>query len=282
MKKAAISALCAVMTAGIFSIAAFAQDADLTVKLTTNDTLEYSGASSYGGTSEYVLGDSFSGILPGESATQTIAILNENGHSAEFFVSAKTLRSLEEANNASGGAYTLKLSVGSTEADAEEIVTSVAGGYNGDTASTKGLSDITELEDYNFVAALKSGESTNLYLTLSLEGEGMDSSSTVDYTKAVAELSMDFRAYYPEDDANTVVRTETVAEDQTITGESKVVVTNNDESDTTDTDEEDAPVTTAAKTGDSAAIGAFAAVLCAGIFLIVVTGKRRKDGEGHE
>ncbi|MCR4843252.1 MAG: hypothetical protein K5840_08335 [Eubacterium sp.] len=275
MTKFSAMSLTAILAAMSLSVAAYGADgSNLTVTLDSSDQLVYSGGTQTDG-SEYVLADGFSDVLPGQTVTEAITIANDNGHTASFYVSEETLKTMEEANGASGGAYTLKLSVGDSEETATEVVTSVAGGYKNGESSTKGLSDITELEGYNYLAELDSGEQTNVYLTLTLEGEGMDSTDSSDYTEALAQLSMKFRAYYQDDDAYVVNTTETVVQDKVVT------VANNDD----DEDEDVVKVVTitdAAKTSDMAPIAAIVVCLGAGLGLILVGSRKEKEGDDHE
>ncbi len=281
-------ALAVVMALGM-AATAFGAD-HTTVTLTANDTLEYSGTTgtyTKDGVTSYVLGDEFEGLLPGETATSTITLTNNNKHSASFYVSQNTLATLEEANNASGGAYTFAVSVGESLETSTQIVESVAGGYDGDSnASSAGLSDLTELNDFTFVANLASGESTNLYLTLTLEGEGMDSTDAVDYSNAVAALSMEFRAYYDDSTAGgtttTRVVTNTVSEVVVVDAEDNsddTVTTASDSED--DADDSDDSSSKAAKTGDTAMPLVGGAVLLAGVACVVVATKRKKV-QSHE
>lgn len=169
-----------------------------TVTLTDEDKIEYTSyQSKEDGT--FYLGDSFEDMAPGETRTQVIEIVNDNEQDATFYLAQETLQTLEKINSASGGAYSLELKVGDTSSDAVSVLDAIAGGYDEDSkAKTTGLSDITALEDYAYLADVKAGEQTNLYLTLQLEGEGMDHTTSVDYTSSVAKLGFDFRAYYDE------------------------------------------------------------------------------------
>lgn len=201
-------------------------------------------------------GDTFEGMAPGDERTQTIRIVNENSHAAAFFLSQETVEALEEANEAAGGAYTLKISVGESEDTAESLLDIMAGGYtDADSASTEGLAEITELQDYTYLVQLASGKSTNLYLTLSLNGEGMDSTTNADYTNAAAKLQFQFRAYYKEEGTPTVI---------------------------TEIKEEKVPLFSFVKTGDATNLMLFAGILLAGVVVLVVASKRRKAGNTYE
>lgn len=220
------------------------------VVLTAQDEITYENCT------DNRFGDTFEGMAPGDERTQTIQIVNENSHEAAFFLSQKTVEALEEANQAAGGAYTLKISVGESEESAESLIDIMAGGYtDADRASTEGLAEITELQDYTYLVQLASGKSTNLYLTLSLNGEGMDSTTNVDYTNAVAKLQFQFRAYYKDEATPTVI---------------------------TEITDEKVPLFSFVKTGDATNIALFAGILLAGVAVLLTAWAKRKAGNTYE
>ncbi|SFB02805.1 hypothetical protein SAMN05216249_10759 [Acetitomaculum ruminis DSM 5522] len=197
MKKRLLVGVITVLAMSIGMIAAASSD-NATVTFTEDGSIEYTGNA--GQTSNGVfLGDEFLGIAPGETATQTIVLKNENSHDAKFFLSEETIQALEETNAASGGAYKLALTTGASIEKSTSVFDGIEGGYNsGENASTDGLAGIDGLEDYVFVAEIESGKSTNVYFTLTLNGEGMDSTNVTDYTNSLAELAFNFRVYYPD------------------------------------------------------------------------------------
>lgn len=201
-------------------------------------------------------GDAFNGMAPGDVKTQTIRISNENSHDVSFFLSQETVAVLEEANEAAGGAYTLQISVGDTMETAESLLDITAGGYtDADNASKEGLAEITELENYTYLTHLDSGKATNLYLTLALNGEGMDSTTVVDYSNAIAKLEFQFRAYYGNEAAPTVIR---------------------------EISEEKVPLASLIKTGDVTPVFLFSALLLTGVGVLLVVFVRRKAGNSYE
>ena len=78
-------------------------------------------------------------------------------------------------------------------------------------ASAEGLAEITELNEYRYMTALDPGESADVYVTLTLDGEGMDSADGIDYSRAAGAMEFEFRAYYA-DDRKPVVITNYVTE----------------------------------------------------------------------
>ncbi len=172
-----------------------------TVTLTENDKIIYEQP-------EDKLKEAFMDMAPGDTRTIDIRLQNDNNYTAAFFLSEKTVDAFEEANKSSGGAYEFTVSIGENEKSAVDILNTVAGGYTKDLkASTEGLLEITQLNDFKYLTKLAKGESTNLYLTLTLDGEGMDSTKDVDYSKATGALELCFCAYY-EENGKTVIITE--------------------------------------------------------------------------
>jgi hypothetical protein len=225
-----------------------------TVSLTEDNELVYTQ-------DESSLAAAFDGMAPGDGRTVAIKVENDNSHSAAFFISEDTLTSLEESNrNARGGAYSFQLSVGETAESAQSLLEAIAGGYDAEqNASTSGLADITELNDYQYLAELAPGESTYVFLTLELDGESFDSN----YANTIGTLAFQFRATY-EDDAEPTVITEYNEEK----GETTIIRTIVDQL---------VPLASAAKTGDAAPILLLAVLLAAGVILVVVSGKKRKE-----
>lgn len=242
----------------MFPTAVKAEEADKTVTLTEDNTIIYAD----GGAD---IENAFDGMAPGDTRTVTIRVQNDNSHTASFFISQETISSLEEKENASGGAYTYQLKVGTeNDASATTLLSAVAGGYDASlNADVKGLSGITELNDYQYFAELAQGEYTNIYLTLTIDGEGFDSTDTINYENASGQLSLLFRAYYK--DRAPVVVTET----QTIEGSPTIIqnIVNR--------------VTTrlgTVKTGDSNAVIGLLIVLFAGVACVLYA-CRKKKGE---
>jgi LPXTG-motif cell wall-anchored protein len=126
-------------------------------------------------------------------------------------------------------------------------------------ASAAGLDDVTEIEDYTYFAKLANGESTKLYLTLYLDGEGIDTN----YANAVGTLEFNFRAYY--DDARRTVVNSKTATSKGATQYIKNIV------------DQIVPLAGAVKTGDSTPIIAVIGLLAAGIVLIVISCRRKKN-----
>lgn len=241
------------------SITAAAEGATLT--FTEGKELVYSGVTADGGNAD--LGAAFEGVAPGETRTQTITLVNDNGQTADFYMSTEVLQALEESREqAAGAGYDIVLTAAGTE-----LYNSTLGGYGTEDSggSREGLRGMNNsaLSGDVLVATLAKGESAEITLQIHFDGEAMDSSaSTVDYSNAIGEVSFGFKVGYQ--DATGVVREDKVVTEK---GETRYV---------TRIVEEKVPL--AAKTGDNAMIFGGLAVLAAGVLLLVLTGKKRAEG----
>lgn len=244
-----------VLTMGFTTVVA-AQEADKTVVLTQEDKIEYTDE-------QTDISNAFQGMAPGDTKTVTIRVQNENSHTASFFISQETLSYLEEKETASGGAYSYDLKVGTEMASAVSLLDTVAGGYDSSLAADdQGINNITELEDYQYFAELGTGEYTNVYLTLTIDGEGFDSTDQVNYENAVGELEFNFRAYYK--DRDPIIITETITEKEPDTIVEKVV-------------DQVVKLAQEVKTGDSMEkLVVFGGILVMGMLIVVIALKKRK------
>ena len=224
-----------------------------------DDTITYEGST--GSNLEGVLlGTAFQGMAPGETRTECITLENRNEKTVDFYMSQETLRSLEKTKQAYGGAYDFTLKVGTQEETATSVMDALAGGYStsgGDNqASRDGLAEVDGMEDYTYIATLEKGASTNLYLTLALNGEGIDSTSQVDYTESVADIGMHFKVaeVSKEPERNVVTRTVTTIRN--------VVV----------------PLADTVRTGDDTNIILYVAILGVGMVVTLLVAKKKKGG----
>lgn len=228
-----------------------------TVSLTNADELVYQEDATE-------LANAFVGMAPGDTRTAAIRIENHNDHEAGFYISGTTTKALESINEkARGGAYEFDLSVGTDEASAVSLLNAVAGGYDSAMhASGDGLAEITELKDYQFLAKLKKNEFVNVYLTLHLDGEGLDSSVQTDYTDAVGQLAFQFRAYYGEKTEPTVIE-KTVVQKGATSYIRQIV-------------DQMIPLAGSVKTGDAAPLWLMAIMFVAGAIMLITAFRKRK------
>lgn len=132
----------------------------------------------------------FDKMAPGDTRTEVIEVRNDSDDTQNFYISQNTISTLEECNCTQGAAYRFDLLTGRDEESAITLLSKEAGGYDSTgKAKESGLSEIKEIEDYTFFATIKPHESTNLYMTLYLNGEGND----INYANAVAKLQLSFR-----------------------------------------------------------------------------------------
>ena len=146
-----------------------------------------------------------------------------------------------------------------------------AGGYAENVASAEGLAEITELNEYRYMTALDPGESADVYVTLTLDGEGMDSADGIDYSHTAGAMEFEFRAYYA-DDRKPVVVTNYVTErgeDNVVTKIVKKVIPKT-------VAEQLVPLANGVRTGDTLTVTVSAGVLVAGIVIVSIAVKKRK------
>lgn len=202
--------------------------------------------------------DTFAGMAPGDTRTQILHLKNESDHEVRFFVTQKTLDTLEADNRAAGGAYRFRFLVGTDKSDAVSLLDTRTGGYDTDgNGSREGLGEIRQLEDYTFLAKVEAGGSVNLFIELKLEGEGNDNRTGNDYSDTVAHLSLGFRAYDAAKKITYGEDTEVVKREKSgiITGKTRNV-----------------------KTGDESPYGAAIAALLAGVMMVgIAIIKQRKE-----
>ncbi len=213
--------------------------------------------------------DAFDNMEPGEERTVAISLTNDADQEVSYYLSQKTLKSLEESSDGSGGAYQYTIQVGSSYDKTDTLLNTTEGGYQDGVASTSGLSGIQEIQDYTYLTSLDKKETKYVYLTLGIDGEGFDSvENAVDYSNAVANLSLDFQVSYTEPTVTTVPgETKVVTEYVNVPGQKTVVNRIVDEI---------IPLASSVKTGDYAIIAIFSVALLAGVTLIVIAIKKRK------
>lgn len=215
------------------------------------------------------LGTAFEGMAPGEEATQTITMRNDNKKTVDFYMDATAIEALEDNTmTARGAGYDIVLKAGE-----KELYNSKVGGYGEDNenaaGSAEGIKAMNDgaLEGYVLVATLAPGDTEQINLTVKLDGEAMDNSGAIDYSDAFGQFGFNFKVAY-EDPAEPTIVTKTI----TKTGEKKVV------KNYVNIIEEQVPLSAVA-TGDNALIGVGIGVLVLGIFLIIFAGRKKKVEE---
>ncbi len=204
------------------------------------------------------VGSTFNGMAPGETKSLTIQVKNENNNTADFYMSTDVVKALEESHGGAGAGYNVKLTAGGTV-----IYDSTAGGYTAaGTGSTEGLKDINaSLNDKILIGTLAKGASTDVILTIGLDGEGVDKAS---YAASLGQIDFAFSAGY-EDPTGPY----TVYKVVTKSGETKYLKIF------------DQKVALAAQTGDTFIWWAGAVVILAGVVMVIM-GLRRKAAGSDE
>lgn len=131
------------------------------------------------------LQDVMNQMEPGDDATITLTIKNDNNTTTDWYMTNKVIESLEESVKvASGGAYSYYLSYN----DDVLYDSSTVGGEGSSKAGT-GLHQATNaLEDYIYLDTLEKGESGKITLKVALDGETQGN----DYQDTLAKLQMQF------------------------------------------------------------------------------------------
>ena len=254
MKKKALLFAVAAFVAFNLTMEVQAASADMTVSYTKGETMEYTSGDLTG---------VFAGIAPGETKQAVIEIQNNSDHAANISISQETIRALEDASSASGGAYTYDVTYVDASGKTQSLMKTVAGGYSGGKASTAGLKDVNELQDYTMISRLESGGKTYVYLTLGVDGEGVKNS----YQATSGAFQMNFMASYVDPATGKIVYIKTPNEVRR--GNTRYVDRVVDQI---------VPVAT----GDNPLFWIGLIVLGAGIVMIVVGMKKGKAGEVHE
>ena len=188
--------LVAAMTIGMSTTVFAAASSTPVVKFTEDNEFKYYESEDATVATDTISLDAFEGMAPGDTAVQKIALVNDSNDTMNFYLSEDTVGTLEEKNQASGGAYTYSIYLEGSE---ENFLDVAMGGYtsadaDGADANTSNISEV-ELENFVYLVQLEPGQSTYLYLELYLNGEGNDNSGSSNYTEATADLELNFGAY---------------------------------------------------------------------------------------
>ena len=123
-------------------------------------------------------------LLPGDSFNLNITLKNENAARSSWYMTNKALKTLEEASEASNGAYTYKLIY-----NGDVIYGSDTVGGDGD----EGFMEISSATgDWFWLGYIEPGQSGDVRIEMSLDGETQDNS----YMSTVGRLSVSFAAEF--------------------------------------------------------------------------------------
>lgn len=119
-------------------------------------------------------------MQPGDDLTLNISIENDSADSTEWYMTSTVLRTLEDANEASGGAYTYRLSYNGNELYSSETV-------GGD--DSQGLHEVDDATgSWLYLASLASGQGGNVQLYMALDGATQEN----DYMRQAGGLQINF------------------------------------------------------------------------------------------
>ncbi len=254
MKKKAWLCAVAAIVAVNFTMEVQAAGSDLVVAYTADENMEYVSDN---------LADAFAGIAPGETKKAVIEIQNNSSHAANISISQETIKALEDASTATGGAYTYDVEYVDVNGETVSLMQTVAGGYSNGAASNAGLKDVDELKDYTIISRLESGEKTYVYLTLGVDGKGVSNN----YQSTNGDLGLKFMASYVDPGTGKIVYVQTPNEVR--------------RSGTRYVDrviDQIVPVAT----GDNPLFWIGFVVLAMGIVLILLGARKGKEGKAHE
>lgn len=135
-----------------------------------------------------------SGLLPGDSFALNVTLKNDNDARSSWYMTSKAIKTLEEASEASNGAYTYKLLYNG------EVV------YGSDTVGGDGPGGFMEISsatgDWFWLGYIDSGQTGNVRIEMSLDGETQDNS----YMNTVGRLSVSFAAEFNDGHGERMVR----------------------------------------------------------------------------
>lgn len=129
--------------------------------------------------------DSLSQLEPGDTVSFKVTLKNNASEAADWWMSNDVLDSFEDNSQASGGAYTYKLTYGSTELYNSDAV----GGES--TVGGTGLHQATSsMKDYFYLGKIASGGSETVQLSITLDGATQGN----DYQGTQADIKLVFAA----------------------------------------------------------------------------------------
>lgn len=129
-------------------------------------------------TNQSEMTDKFTGMMPGEKRSETFTLVNNDSRELKFFLDTHVLKDLE--TNAEGLAvYEITFS-----RDGEVFYRGTVGGEDGSLVDLSGNS----MGDSMLMAELKENESTQIEMTIGIDGDSMDNS----YQNAIGSLQFVF------------------------------------------------------------------------------------------
>ena len=153
------------------------------------------------------INDAIDQMMPGDDLSLGISIKNECANSTDWYMTSNVFKTLEDANEASGGAYTYSLTFTNSTGEVSTIYSSERVG--GDVArdeNSQGLKEVSNATgSWMYVTTLTSGESGQVHLNLSLDGMTQENN----YMRQEGGLEINF-AVEDTVEGGTMVTTEEV------------------------------------------------------------------------
>lgn len=138
------------------------------------------------------INDAIYNLQPGDSIDISVALKNTAGRAADWWMTNKVLKSLEDTQRVAGnGGYTYILTYRPPQGEPETLYSSdtVGGERDGDMDVGEGLHEATEsLSEYFYLDTLNSGEQGTISLTVALDGETQGNA----YQDTLANLTLNF------------------------------------------------------------------------------------------
>lgn len=170
-------------------------------------TVTYDGTDTFGTTYDAETAK-VTGAMPGDTITYEVTYKNASTEAANFYMDANVVKTLEEGNDATGGAYTYKiLSDKSTTPlfDSETV--------GGDNEDVQGLMQVNGNEDAYFdLGTLAVGDSGKVTVIIVLDGNTQSNS----YMGALGQLNILFAAEPESNDNEGIVITKTITKTNTV------------------------------------------------------------------
>lgn len=170
-------------------------------------TVTYDGTDTFGTTYDAETAK-VTGAMPGDTITYEVTYKNASTEAANFYMDANVVKTLEEGNDATGGAYTYRiLSDKSTTPlfDSETV--------GGDNEDVQGLMQVNGNEDAYFdLGTLAVGDSGKVTVIIVLDGNTQSNS----YMGALGQLNILFAAEPESNDNEGIVITKTITKTNTV------------------------------------------------------------------
>lgn len=119
-------------------------------------------------------------MQPGDTLDLTVTIANENNNSTNWYMTSQVLKTLEDASQASNGAYSYSLRYNDTTLYSSEFV----GGDN-----SQGLKEVSGATGtWFFLSTLESGQTGTVQIEMQLDGKTQGNA----YMNTLGTLALDF------------------------------------------------------------------------------------------